>query len=192
MVWAASWRRRLKRRSTPCWMRRRAGWKTAATARVAAATTRLESWPRSWPSPEHDRGVAAGQQQREQPVGQRAADDAVQVVQPVAQDRRADRQRQQRHADAQSHPADDRRRGVRPPRRPGRPRRGGTDSAAANATQRSCWRSVPRARRKRTTNDRAPTARPPIAIGDEPPRCTAVTSGLASAGTAERVGRPDS
>ena len=43
-------------------------------------------------------GIGAAEQDREQPVGQGAADDPVQVVQPVAQDRRADRQRQQRHA----------------------------------------------------------------------------------------------
>jgi hypothetical protein len=30
-------------------------------------------------------------------------------------------------------------------------------STAASATQRSCWRSMPRARRKRTTSDSAPT-----------------------------------
>ncbi len=34
----------------------------------------------------------------------------------------------------------------------------GTISAAANATQRSCWRSTPLARRKRTTSDPAQTA----------------------------------
>jgi hypothetical protein len=33
---------------------------------------------------EDDAGVAAAQQQREQPAGDRAADDAVQVVQPIA------------------------------------------------------------------------------------------------------------
>jgi hypothetical protein len=33
-------------------------------------------------------------------------------------------------------------------------------AAAASASQRSCWRSVPRARRKRTTSDAAPTTRP--------------------------------
>jgi hypothetical protein len=48
IVPAASWRRRLNRRSTAAWMRRRAGWNTAATARVAAA-------PPDW-SP----GAAAG------------------------------------------------------------------------------------------------------------------------------------
>jgi hypothetical protein len=30
-------------------------------------------------------------------------------------------------------------------------------NAAASATQRSCWRSMPRARRKRSTSDAAPT-----------------------------------
>jgi hypothetical protein len=38
---AASERRRLKRRSTLRWIRRRSGWKAAAAARVAAATARL-------------------------------------------------------------------------------------------------------------------------------------------------------
>ena len=33
----------------------------------------------------------------------------------------------------------------------------GTSSPAATATQRSCWRSTPRARRKRTTSDPAQT-----------------------------------
>src|SRR6266540_146050 len=51
IVRAASYRRRLKRRSTACWMWRRAGWNAAATARVAVATTRGESRPSSWPSP---------------------------------------------------------------------------------------------------------------------------------------------
>ena len=51
MTRAASWRRRLKRRSTAAWMRRRAGWNTAATPRVAAATTRLELWGSSRPRP---------------------------------------------------------------------------------------------------------------------------------------------
>jgi hypothetical protein len=50
-VLAASYLRRLKRRSTSAWMRRRAGWNRVATAKVAAATTRLDSLPRSWPSP---------------------------------------------------------------------------------------------------------------------------------------------
>jgi hypothetical protein len=57
---------------------------------------------------------------------------------------------------------------------------GGMVSAAANATQRSCWRSLPRARRKRTTNDHAPTARPPIATVNDT-AMTAATA-LASAG----------
>jgi hypothetical protein len=38
MVLAASYRCRLNRRSTTAWMRRRAGWNSAATARVAPAT----------------------------------------------------------------------------------------------------------------------------------------------------------
>jgi hypothetical protein len=58
---------------------------------------------------------------------------------------------------------------------------GGTVSAAANATQRSCWRSIPRVRRKRTTNDHAPTVRPPIAIVNDTAIRTATA--LASAGT---------
>jgi hypothetical protein len=41
MTWAASWRRRLKRRSTSAWTRRRAGRNTAAAARVAAAISQL-------------------------------------------------------------------------------------------------------------------------------------------------------
>jgi hypothetical protein len=51
IVRAASYRRRSKRRSTTAWMRRRAGWNAAATARVAVATTRGESRPSSWPRP---------------------------------------------------------------------------------------------------------------------------------------------
>jgi hypothetical protein len=47
---------------------------------------------------EDDEGVPATQQHRQQAVGERAADDPVQVVQPVAQDRRPDRQRQQDQA----------------------------------------------------------------------------------------------
>jgi len=41
MVLAVLYLRRLKRRSTACWMRRRAGRKTAAAARVAAAASQL-------------------------------------------------------------------------------------------------------------------------------------------------------
>jgi len=37
------------------------------------------------PKPQHDRGVGASQQDREQQVGERAADDAVQVVEAIAQ-----------------------------------------------------------------------------------------------------------
>ena len=37
-------------------------------------------------------------------------------------------------------------------------------STAASATQRSCWRSTPRARRKRTTSDSAPTTTPATVI----------------------------
>ena len=51
MVRAASYRRRLKRRSTASWTRRRAGWKAAAAARVAAATARLELSGSSRPMP---------------------------------------------------------------------------------------------------------------------------------------------
>jgi hypothetical protein len=40
-VLAALYLRRLKRRSTTAWMRRRAGWNSAATARVAPATSQL-------------------------------------------------------------------------------------------------------------------------------------------------------
>jgi hypothetical protein len=46
--------RRLKRRSTIAWMRRRAGWNSAATVRVAPATAQLGGWaprpPNSCPS----------------------------------------------------------------------------------------------------------------------------------------------
>ena len=51
IVWTASSRRRLNRRSTAAWSRRRTGWNSAHTARVAAATIRLESRPSSWPRP---------------------------------------------------------------------------------------------------------------------------------------------
>jgi len=53
--------------------------------------------------PQDHPGVTQAEQDREQPVGERAADDAVQVVQPVAHDRRADRQRQDRQADTERH-----------------------------------------------------------------------------------------
>jgi hypothetical protein len=49
---------------------------------------------------QHDQGVAEAEQQGEQGPGQGAADDPVQVVQPVAQDRRPDGQRQQGDVDA--------------------------------------------------------------------------------------------
>jgi hypothetical protein len=53
MVLAAWYLRRLNRRSTAAWMRRRAGWNRAAAARVAPATDQLGSSPptppNSWP-----------------------------------------------------------------------------------------------------------------------------------------------
>jgi hypothetical protein len=55
----------LKRRSTACWTRRRAGWNAAATVRTAAATARLESWGSSQPSPGTHRAVAGAEQQRQ-------------------------------------------------------------------------------------------------------------------------------
>src|SRR5512132_4697773 len=44
-VLAASYLRRLKRRSTTAWMRRRAGWNNAVTARVAPATAQRVGQP---------------------------------------------------------------------------------------------------------------------------------------------------
>src|SRR6266511_1816233 len=55
--------------------------------------------PQELAEPQGHSGIGATQQQREQPVGQCAADDAVQVVEPIAEDRRADRQRQDRQTD---------------------------------------------------------------------------------------------
>ena len=49
--------------------------------------------------PEDHRAVPEAEQHREQPVGDGAADDPVQVVQPVAQDRRPGRERQDRDAE---------------------------------------------------------------------------------------------
>ena len=62
MILAASWRRRLRRRSTTAWTRRRAGWNTAAPARVAAATTRGSPGPGAGPArarPGHSHRPAA-------------------------------------------------------------------------------------------------------------------------------------
>ena len=68
MVLAALYLPRLKRRSTACWMRRRAGWNRAATARVAPATAQLGgsalSPPNSWPKDQDDAGVDAAEQER--------------------------------------------------------------------------------------------------------------------------------
>ncbi len=49
-VVAASYLRRLKRRSTTAWVRRRAGWNSAATARVAPATAQLGGLPPTPPN----------------------------------------------------------------------------------------------------------------------------------------------
>jgi hypothetical protein len=51
------------------------------------------------PKPQHDHGVASSQQHREQPIGRGAAEDTVQVIEPVAQDRGADRRWQDGEAD---------------------------------------------------------------------------------------------
>jgi hypothetical protein len=124
--------------------------------------------------PEDHRAVPEAEQDGEQPVGDGAADDPVQVVQPVAQDRRPGRERQDRDAE----PAAVRNTGLpsrvapatAPPTvastaTPARATSAATAvKAAPKATQRSCWRSTPRARRKRTTSDPAPTATPMVAI----------------------------
>jgi hypothetical protein len=59
-------------------------------------------------------------------------------------------------------------------------------TAAANANQRSCRRSVPRARRKRSTSDQAPTARPPAVTANAAAVARFATP--ASAGTASGLG----
>jgi hypothetical protein len=102
MIPAASWRRRLNWRSTARWMWRRAGWKAAATARVAAATARLELWGSSRPSPRTTAAYPRPRSSVSRPPGQGPADDAVQVVQPIAQDRGAGGQRQDHHTGAGS------------------------------------------------------------------------------------------
>ena len=45
---------------------------------------------------EHHAGVGEAEQHRQQPVGHRPADDAVEVVEPIAQDRRGDGQAEDR------------------------------------------------------------------------------------------------
>jgi hypothetical protein len=99
------------------------------------------------------------------------------------QGRRAGRQRQDRHGHA----------GRQEQHRRGIHRHADHDHhrqhpvrAAANASQRSCRRSVPRARWNRSTSDQAPTARPPAVTAN----ATAVTrfATLASAGTASGLG----
>ena len=47
--------------------------------------------------------------------------------------------------------------------------------AAARASQRSCWRSTPRARRKRATSDPAPTTRP-ATVRKKPATMAAITA----------------
>src|SRR5215218_10149002 len=56
----------------------------------------------------------------------------------------------------------------------------GTVRAAANPTQRSCRRSTPLARRRRTTSDHAPTTSPAVAWAR--PTAMAASTGPASAG----------
>jgi hypothetical protein len=58
--------------------------------------------------PQGHQGIATGQQHRQQSVGEGAADDAVQIVQPVAQDGGADGRRQDRWVE----PARQRRQGI--------------------------------------------------------------------------------
>jgi hypothetical protein len=56
-----------------------------------------------------------------------------------------------------------------------------TATTAADATQRSCWRSSPLARRKRTTSEAPPTTAPSRVIASVG-RATAM-AGAATAGT---------
>jgi len=129
-------------------------WPQRPHARVAAATIRLESRPSSWPRSRTTAGVADTQQYRGQPPGQGAAEDAVQVIQPIAQDRRPDPNRQDRQTDPTSQPSST--------WLPVSACSASTVTAAATGTaatssHRSCWRSTPPARRMRTTSDQAPS-----------------------------------
>src|SRR4029453_2245249 len=92
MVVAVLYLRRLKRRSTTCWMRRRAGRNRAATARVEASHSerrlpcgRAEELAQA----EHAAGVDHPKQHSEQAVYQGAVDEPVNVEQPEPQDRDA-------------------------------------------------------------------------------------------------------
>jgi hypothetical protein len=132
-------------------MRRRAGWNSAATARVAPGHHQAGTLGQQPAQPQHHRGMAQAQQQRQQPGGQGAADDPVQVVQPVAQDRRPGGQRQDGHADTDG-PADQ----GRAPRDPDR-QGGQAGQRHHQRGQRGCSRSSPLARRNRPTSDPAAT-----------------------------------
>ena len=94
-------RARLNRRSTTPWTRRRSGWARAATTSVEAATgDRLalgDASERSLES-QHDPDEHDRQNPGQDRVGQRPADDPVDVVQVIAQDGDADSDRDERQA----------------------------------------------------------------------------------------------
>jgi hypothetical protein len=84
-------------------MRRRAGWKRAAAARVAAAIAQfggvLPMPPDSLDQDQDNPGVDGGEGGGEQAVDQGAVDDSVDVVQPVLEDGHPDGDWDQRETD---------------------------------------------------------------------------------------------
>ena len=84
-------RARSKRRSTmPC-TRARNGRKASATTSVAPADTQSEPRPTATPSDDRDRDVVGREQEGQRPVDRRAVDEALDRVEPVADDRDPDR-----------------------------------------------------------------------------------------------------
>jgi hypothetical protein len=99
IVWAASWRRRLKRRSTACWMRRRTGWNT--TAGSPTATPPRAHRPDRGRAHQRQHGAKEDARDSARQVG--PAGLARQVIQPDGRAQAEQGQQPQRHAATPGH-----------------------------------------------------------------------------------------
>ena len=140
---------RSKRRSTRPWIARRTGWNSVATTSVDAATaSELDSVNGeriAWATTTTVRERRA-QDRGDQRVADDTGDDPVDVVQPVAQDREPDGERQEAHGHQPECPRGVRRAAVR-----GSIEVANREAtiAVANRNHLSCWRSTSRDRRNR-------------------------------------------
>ena len=162
---SASKRARLKRRSTTRWNRSRNGRNAAATASVAPAVAHAELWPTVAPSRTVVPAYTTASTTVIEPYDDGAADDDVDVVEPIAEDRdpRRHRHRGQRDSGQRAHrrrdvPQHRRRPATRLPRTSTRTR----TSAAAGARRRSRAAGAARAARSTPRASRGTAAcRPP-------------------------------